>query len=547
MHLRANDESGCLRLTAAAMPVIPKRLMILGARLATARTALRLRQKTSALRAQRRMFRRLMRGFAKTTYGQEAGITGGISYEVFRELVPLQTYGQLVPFIARMKQGEKNVLWPGRCAFYAVTPGTTDEPPKSLPVTFDLLAHFHRAAREALQYYCVRTGNYRVLEGRHLMLGGSTALTLVTETDTFAAYEGDISALTALNLPPSVERHFFEPGNDIAQMTDWPAKIAAIAQRTQPLDITLVAGIPSWLLVLAEALRPGGSRGQSRPPTLQQTYWPKLECVIHGGVPIGPFHGELRRAFGANVHFQEVYPTSEGFIAAQDATAIEGLRLMADDGLFFEFLPVQDFTPEDLGKAAMKTLPLAEVKANEDYALILTTPGGLCRYVLGDVVRFVSTVPPRLIYVGRLGLQLNAFGENVIEKELTDSLLAVCSPHGWSITNFHVAPLGSDSHLSSNRGRHEWWIELRPGTALTPTGPALAEQLDAELKVRNASYAAKRRGLELEPPVARLVMPGVFEHWMRHHGKWGGQNKMPRCRSDRRIADELMQLARFNA
>lgn len=528
------------------MPVLPKRFMILGARLATARTALRLRQKKSAVPAQRGAFRRLMQKFAKTAYGREAGITSGMSYEVFREVVPLQTYARLVPYVARMKQGEANVLWPGRCAFYALTPGTAGEAPKSLPVTWDLLRHFHRAGRESLLYYCARTGHTRVFEGRHLLLGGSTPLNLVSENNSFTAYEGDLSALTGLNLPPSFARHFYEPGNDIAQMTDWPAKITAIAQRTQPLNITLVAGIPSWLLVLAEGLRPGGSRGQSRPPTLQQTYWPNLECVLHGGVPLGPFHGELRRAFGANVHFQEVYPTSEGFIAAQDATAIEGLRLMADGGLFFEFVPVDQFDVMGIESLGPKALPLADVKPNEDYALVLTTPGGLCRYVLGDVVRFVSTLPPRLIYVGRLGLQLNAFGEHVIEKELTDSLLAVCSPHGWSITNFHVAPLVTESHISNRRGRHEWWIELRPGTALTPTGPALAEQLDAELKVRNASYEAKRRGLGLEAPVARLVMPGVFEHWMRHHDKWGGQNKMPRCRSDRLIADELMQLARFN-
>lgn len=528
------------------MPVLPKSLMILRARLATARTALRLRRKKSAVAAQQRTFRALIRRFAKTSFGRGVGIRAGMSYANFRARVPLQTYAQLVPFIERMKRGEANVLWPGKCAFYALTPGTGDDPPKSLPVTWDMLAHFRRAGRDALLYYCARAGNMRVFQGRHLLLGGSTALTLVSEAGAFTAYEGDLSALTGLNLPPSIERHYFEPGNEIAQMTDWPAKIAAIAQRTQPLDITMVAGIPSWLLVLAEALRPGGSRGQSRPPTLQQTYWPNLECVVHGGVPIGPFHGELRRAFGANVHFQEVYPTSEGFIGAQDATAVEGLRLMTDLGLFFEFLPAQDFDPDKLGSLGAKALPLADVKPNEDYALILTTPAGLCRYVLGDVVRFVSTVPPRLIYVGRLGLQLNAFGEHVIEKELTDSLLAVCSPHGWSITNFHVAPLVSDSHISSNRGRHEWWIELRPGTALTPTGPALAEQLDAELKARNADYEFKRRGMTLEPPVARLVMPGVFEHWMRHHGKWGGQNKMPRCRSDRVIADELMQLARFN-
>lgn len=520
--------------------------MILGARLLTARTALRLRKKKTAVPAQQRTFRTLIRQLAKTSFGRAAGIERGLTYAQFSARVPLQTYEQLVPFIERMKRGEANVLWPGRCAFYAVTSGTTGGPPKSLPVTWEMLAHFRRAARDALLYYCARIGSTHVFHGRHLLLGGSTALTLIPEAAPFTAYEGDLSSLIALNLPAWIERHLYEPGADIAAMNDWPEKVAAIARRTRPLDISLVAGLPSWLLVLADAVRPGGSRSSSRPPSLQQSLWPNLECLVHGGVPLGPFQGDLRRAFGANVHFHEVYPTSEGFIAAQDATAAEGMRLLADTGLFFEFLPMRDFDEDKLATLGPKVLPLAGVQPNEDYALLLTTPAGLCRYVVGDVVRFTSTEPARLIYVGRTGLQLNAFGEHVIEKEVTDSLVAVCSPNGWSIANFHVAPMLTDSVTSNHRGWHEWWVELRPGSVQTPTGPTIALQLDAELKARNSGYDVKRRSGIMEPPVARLVMPGVFEHWLRHHGKWGGQNKMPRCRSDRLIADELMQLARFN-
>jgi hypothetical protein len=262
-------------------------------------------------------------------------------------------------------------------------------------------------------------------------------------------------------------------------------------------------------------------------------------------VPLGPFEAELRRAFGPTVNFHEVYPASEGFIAVQDAGAAEGLRLLADAGLFFEFLPMRDFDEARLASLGPKAVPLEGVRPWEDYALLLTTPAGLCRYVLGDVVRFVSTEPARLIYVGRTRLQLSAFGEHVIEKELTDSLLAVCSRHGWSITNFHVAPLFVDSTAGQNRGRHEWWIELGSPTVEASAGAALARELDAEVMARNADYDAKRKGGGLEPPVVRLVAPGGFEHWLRHCGKWGGQNKTPRCRSDRAIADELMQLTRF--
>ncbi len=190
-------------------------------------------------------------------------------------------------------------------------------------------------------------------------------------------------------------------------------------------------------------------------------------------------------------------------------------------------------------------MPLEGVRAGEDYVILLTTPAGLVRYSLGDVVRFISTEPPRLIYVGRKRLQLNAFSEHVIEKEVTDALLVVCRRHTWQIVNFHVAPLFADPYAGRRDARHEWWIELKPGTDETPTGPILAAELDVELQRLNEHYKTKRRGGGLGAPVVRLVIPGVFEHWMKHTGNWGRQYKMPRCRSDRAIADTLAELTRF--
>jgi hypothetical protein len=532
--------------SAAAMPVLPKSLLTLGASLQTARTRRRLGQKSTAVSAQEQAFRALTPKLAATSFGRRVGLEPGLRYAAFQARVPLHTYEQLAPFIERMKRGEADVLWPGQCSYYAVSSGTTAGRTKYLPITGEMFAHFQRAGLDSLLYYSARVGHARVFHGRHLFLGGSTLLAPVPDVAPFTAYTGDLSGLTTLHLPKSIEQHLYEPGAEIARMSDWPAKIAAIVRRTRPLDISLVAGIPSWLLILAEALRTDAAQGGACPSHLQEI-WPNLECLVHGGVPLGPFHDDLRRAFGPTVNFHEVYPASEGFIAAQDATPGEGLRLMAGTGLFFEFLPMRDFDEARLPSLGAKAVPLAEVRAGQDYALVLTTPAGLCRYVIGDVVRFISTEPPRLIYVGRTQLQLSAFGEHVIEKELTDSLLAVCHEHGWTIVNFHVAPLFAPSLTGQNRGRHEWWIELRPGTVQTPTGVPMAAQLDAELMARNEDYEAKRKGGGLEPPVVRLVMPGVFEHWMRHHGKWGGQNKMPRCRSDRLVADGLAQVARFNA
>ena len=527
------------------MPVLPKSLLTLGASLATARTMRRLRSPRTACAAQQKTFRALVPRFAATAYGRRAGVESRLDYGQFQARVPLCTYEQLAPAIEKMKRGERDILWPGTCSFYAVSSGTTAGRTKFIPVTAEMLAHFNRAGLDSLLYYTARAGHAGVFRGRHLFLGGATGLAPIPDVEPFVAYTGDLSGIAALNMPRTVERHLYEPGLDIAQIADWPQKLAAIVQRTQGLDISLVAGIPSWLLILAEAMREGTATGKARAINLQGL-WPNLECLIHGGVPLAPFQEDLRRAFGPTVNFHEVYPASEGFIAAQDATPGEGLRLMTQAGLFFEFLPLADYDPARLATLGPKAVPLEGVATGVDYALVLTTPGGLCRYVLGDVVRFVSTEPPRLIYVGRTKLQLSAFGEHVIEKELTDSVVAVAQAHGWTIVNFHVAPLFATSLTGQTRGRHEWWIELRPGTAQTPIGTAMAAELDAQLMARNDDYEAKRKGGGLDLPVVRLVMPGVFEHWMRHQGKWGGQNKMPRCRSDRAVADGLAQVARFN-
>jgi hypothetical protein len=203
------------------------------------------------------------------------------------------------------------------------------------------------------------------------------------------------------------------------------------------------------------------------------------------------------------------------------------------------------FDEGNLANLGGKVVPLDGVQVGVDYALLLTTPAGLCRYVIGDVVRFLSTDVPRLIYVGRTSLQLSAFGEHVIEKELMDSLLAVCRRHGWTIVSFHVAPVFAGTLTGQMRGGHEWWLELKVPSVETPTANVISPELDAELMQRNDDYKAKRKGHGLEPPAVRLVMPGVFEQWMKKNGRWGGQSKMPRCRSDRLVADQLVELSRF--
>lgn len=511
-------------------------LVRLGTHVQTRRVARRLGAAGRAEAEQERTRLGMIGRMSATAYGRRNGIEAGMSQGDWQGQVPVRDYEGLATWIDRMKGGEADVLWPGRCRYFAVSSGTTAGRTKYLPVTRDMLAHFRHAGLESLCCYTARVGHTRVFGGRHLFLGGATSLTPLPGSHEPRGWSGDLSGITARHLPAWVESQLYEPGQEIAQLADWPEKLRAIAARTAGRDIRLLAGIPSWLLILAETMR-----AHTGAATLKAV-WPGLECVVHGGVPIAPFAAELREVLGPGVAFHEVFPASEAFIAAQDAEPEAGLRLLTAAGVYYEFVPFRSFDETRLEEMGRRALTLGQVRAGEDYVLLLTTPAGLCRYVIGDVVRFVTTTPPRLVYVGRTRLQLSAFGEHVIEKELTDTLAEIAAARGWMVVNFHVAPIFAEAAAGVARGCHEWWIELR-GEKEGGDAAALADELDAALQRRNEDYEAKRQGGGLDAPKVQLVAPGTFELWMRRRGKWGGQNKMPRCRSDRQVADELAGLA----
>ncbi|AKC83638.1 hypothetical protein IMCC26134_14190 [Verrucomicrobia bacterium IMCC26134] len=522
-----------------------KYIVVFGAGLMASRASRRLKAKGWAVKAQEKHWLNLLESLADTTYGKLYGIRPNMGARAWQERVPLCTYEKFAPYIDRMKMGEADVLWPGRCSFFAVSSGTTAGRTKYLPVTDEMVEHFRQTGLDSLLYYSARTRSTSVFQGKHLFLGGATTLSPLPEAKDHPAFAGDLSGITALNLPGWVEKHLYEPGREIAQIGDWPAKIQAIAERCVGRDITMIAGIPSWVLILASAVMEESAR-LGRPAMTLKDVWPNLECIVHGGVPIGPFASELKQVCGEEVNFHEVYPASEGFIAAQDAESEAGLRLMADAGIYYEFLPLAEYNEDRLSELGTRAVPLTGVCTGVDYVLIMTTPAGLCRYVIGDVVRFISTEPARLVYSGRTKLQLSAFGEHVIEKELTDALTNVCTRNHWQVVNFHVAPVFVSSIIGQKRGCHEWWLELRAHTEITPMGSVIAAELDVELQRLNDDYEAKRKGEGLMLPIVRLVMPGVFEQWQRAQGRWGGQNKMPRCRGDRQIADELAKITRFH-
>ncbi len=525
------------------MIVPPRKLMNVGAAVASALMAHRWTRADTGHAAQRRSFAALTEQMAQTAFGRTAGIEAGMRYEKFRARVMPRTYDALSPFIERMQRGEPAVLWPGRCNLFVRSAGTVDGRAKFLPVTRAFQRHLRTAEFRSLLFYTIRVGHTRVLHGRHLKLGSAAALEAPPGASRGGVLAGDLGAIASRHAPFWLSRHAYPPGA-AGHAEAWPARLQAIADHARRHDVRLLAGIPNWLLLLGEALRASAADRSNAVADLR-TLWPHLECLVHEGIPLAPFAEELKTLVGSSVSFHEIYLAAEGFIAAQDADAASGLRLLVDTGLFFEFLPMTVFDSGNLDHLGGRAVPLDEVRVGIDYALMLTTPAGLCRYLTGDVIRFVSTGVPRVAYVGRTSLRLDAFGEHVDEKTVTESLAAVCQRHGWTVVSFHLAPVFASTLTGQTRGRHEWWIELKAPTIETPTANILSPELDGELARRHGGYLLKRDEGTLDEPVVRLVMPGVFAQWMKKHDRWGGQHKMPRCRSDRVVADQLAELSRF--
>lgn len=509
-----------------------------GARILGARTARMMGRPRRAEGNQTRILTRLLDGYARSRRGRALGIDRSMDYAEFSACAPLATYEDLAPHVERLRGGARDELWPGECRYLALSSGTTAGPSKFLPVNRAMLDHFRQAGLQSLLLYTARSGRAGIFDGRHLFLGGATALQRITPPERPGVFAGDLSGITARHLPAWADALLYEPGARVAEIDDWGRKIARIVERTHARDIRLVAGIPSWLLILFGSLE-RHARAAGKPWRDLRSVWPGLSCLVHGGVPIDPYVGQLRAFTGPEVDFHEVFPASEGFIAAQDGESGAGLRLLDNAGIFYECVPVAELGADGRPGPGARAVPVTGCEVGRDYALVLSTPAGLCRYLIGDVVRFVSIDPPRLLYVGRTRLQLSAFGEHVLERELTESLVQATSGSGLALDQFHVAPLFADAALGRSRGAHEWWIES--GGAQPPAD--LAERLDRELQQRNDDYAAKRRGGGLDAPQVRTAPPGTFEAWMRAKGRWGGQSKMPRCRSDRQIADELASIA----
>ncbi len=522
------------------MPAWLRRLRPLRLALREAAGARRLHREENAPARQDRTFADLVTPLARASHWAAAGLEPGMDYATFRRRLPLTTPAALAPQIDRMRRGEGGVLWPGPCTRFVRSAGTATGEPRVLPVTDALGEHFRRAHEAVLLHARLWSGRHGLLAAPHLFLGAAPAPALPPgpAVDPFTLFRATAAATEA--------GHRFLPGPPAATATPWADQLDAAAAEAWRHPAGLLAGLPDQLAafgqrVLAHAARAG------RPARHLRELWPDFIGCLHTGLPLTTCAGELRAVLGPGSLLQEVHAAVEGMFACQDSPRPEdGLRLLTGSGLFFEFLPWADYDPALPASLGTRALPLEEVRPGIDYALVVTTPGGLVRTLVWDLVRFTSVEPPRILPTGRVEHQLTRFGEEVSERDLTACLAGVCTRHAWTLVQFHVATrLDEAATAGLARGHHEWWVELRAGTVATPTGPHLAQELDAALQGLNPGYAARRRTGKISAPVVRLVMPGVFATWLRAAGREGGFHRVPRSANDLRCATPLARLTHF--
>ena len=459
-----------------------------------------------------------------TEFGKAHDFQAIRSVAAYQERVPLRTYLEFEPLWSRAANGEDDVAWPGRPKHWVKTSGTTAGD-KHIPVTPEAFSAHRKGGWDAFVLAVERVGAARLLDGQMLFLGGST--TLVPYGN--GCLLGDLSGLMVRRLPPVV-RSRYSPGHDVAALSDWEQRISAIASLAAIQDLRLLSGMPSWMTIFLDRVLQVRKRCGSPVGTLAEC-WPNLDVFIHGGMTFAPYLKRFEERMGHALHRIEVYPASEGFVALQTERD-NGLTLMLDYGIFYEFVPV-----EDLGSVRPRRHTVADVELGRVYAVVLTAPAGLWSYVLGDTVRFVARDPLRLQITGRTRHFVNAFGENVIVEEVERALARACAATGADVTEFTVAPLYPSR--AEARGGHEWFVEFRrPPQDLAD----FARTLDAALMALNNDYHTKRVGaVGMLPPTLTSVPPGTFYRWLRTIGKLGDQHKVPRVTNDRRMAEEIVE------
>ena len=464
----------------------------------------------------------LLRASENTQLGKQYDYGSIKSYAEFASRIPISSYEDLEPLIEKTRQGEQNILWETPIKWFAKSSGTTNAKSKFIPVSPEALEDCHyKGGKDLLCLYLNNNEDSEMFLGKSLRLGGSSQI--YENNNTFF---GDLSAILIENMPIWAE-FSSTPSNKVSLMSEWETKMSAIIKETINENVTSFAGVPSWMLVLMNKVLE--ETGKSNLIEL----WPNLEVYFHGGVSFDPYREQYHKILPKNdFKFYEIYNASEGFFAIQDLNYSSDLLLMLDYGIFYEFIPMDTF-----GTPNQKIVRLAEVELFKNYAMVITTNGGLWRYLIGDTVRFTSLSPYRIRVTGRTKHHINVFGEELMVENTDQALAKACQETQSEIVDYTVAPIFMEG---KQKGAHEWMIEFKtPPQDLT----LFHKILDSTLQSLNSDYEAKRyNNMTLNPLVINVARENLFYDWLKQRNKVGGQNKIPRLSNQRDYLEQLKEL-----
>lgn len=464
----------------------------------------------------------LLKSGKETVVGKKYDFSSITSYATFANRIPISKYEDLEPLLTQTRKGAQNIFWNSNIKWFAKSSGTTNAKSKFIPVSNEALEDCHyKASKDLLCLYLNNNENSKLFTGKSLRLGGSKEL-----YKNNATFFGDLSAILIDNMPIWAE-YSSTPSNRTSLMGDWETKLPAIVNETIQTNVTSLAGVPSWMMVLLnKVLETTGKKNILE-------VWPNAEVYFHGGVSFEPYKKQYEQLFPkTDFNYYEIYNASEGFFAIQDKNNSKELLLMLDYGIFYEFIPMDTF-----GKKNEKVIPLSEVEIGKNYAIIITTNAGLWRYLIGDTVRFTSIFPYRIVVSGRTKHFINVFGEELMIENTDTALAVTCKEFATEITDYTVAPIFMKEN---KKGAHEWVIEFK----IPPKNYALfTEKLDKNLQAINSDYEAKRHNnITLTQLKLNVARKNLFYDWLKEKGKLGGQHKIPRLSNNRAYMEELLSL-----
>lgn len=472
--------------------------------------------------AQREVLQHLVTAAQYTEFGKKYGFSRLFNLKEFKKRVPIHEYPDLKPYIERMMAGEENILWNEPIKWFAKSSGTTSEKSKFIPMSDESLKDNHyQANKDVLTNYYKNFPGSDLLTGKGLVVGGSHQINKLNENIQY----GDLSAVLMQN-SPFWGQWLRTPELSIALLDEWETKIEKLAQTTSLENVTSLAGVPTWTLILLKRiLEITGKK------TIKEV-WPNLELYINGGVSFVPYREQFEKIIGAPINYLEVYNASEGFFAAQEKPGDNGMTLFTEHGVFYEFMPIEEYKKQN-----PVTQGLADVQLHKNYAPVISTTGGLWRYLIGDTIQFTSLNPYRIKVSGRLKHYMNAFGEEVIVDNADHAIALAAQKTNAIVNDYTAAPV---YFTESSNGAHEWLIEFDKEPADMQT---FTRELDAALKSLNSDYEAKRhKNIALRMPIVKSIPMGVFNKWLHNKGKMGGQHKVPRLSNERSIIEEVLQL-----